>query len=309
MRVVRNAAFLPTYEKSRFGSGQLLVPSVVAGFWGTPGTDFTHHEALEFPRRISSTDADAVGGRVFGGPIESRHDALRLRVTSALSLALGFHAIAFAIIWALHSFHVDTVGESPLVVSIAHVGSPPPPPPATATAVRSATPVTPVRTEPVLSPDAMVQPATIPDETAVVDVDISIANPGDEVGHPFGVPGGEIGGLPGGVVGGTGTAPVTQAPLGPLHIGGDVATPRILQRAFPDYPPLARRAQVEGVVVLEAVIHRDGTVGDIRVVRGLRLGCSEAAVDALRRWRFTPGTRHGEPVDVYMTLDVTFTLE
>ena len=70
----------------------------------------------------------------------------------------------------------------------------------------------------------------------------------------------------------------------------------------------ARSARVQGVVILEAVIHRDGSVGGIRVLRGVPMGCTEAAIAALKRYRFKPGTQHGEPVDVYMTLTVQFTL-
>jgi protein TonB len=70
----------------------------------------------------------------------------------------------------------------------------------------------------------------------------------------------------------------------------------------------ARVARVEGEVKLEAVIRGDGTVGDIRVVQGLRLGCTEAAIEALKRWRFRPGERNGVSVDVYFMLTVDFIL-
>ncbi len=71
---------------------------------------------------------------------------------------------------------------------------------------------------------------------------------------------------------------------------------------------MARSSRVEGQVKLEAVIRRDGTVGDIKVVQGLRMGCTEAAIAALKQWRFRPEERNGVPVDVYYTLTVGFKL-
>ncbi len=123
-----------------------------------------------------------------------------------------------------------------------------------------------------------------------------------ETGTAGGVPGSVAGGIPGGVVGGE------SAPAGPLRAGGPVTTPFVLERARPEYPVLARNARVEGEVILEAVILRDGTVGDIRVVRALRLGCTQAAIEALRQWKFLPGTYHGIPTDVYFELTVEFIL-
>ena len=257
---------------------------------------------------------------MFEDLIESRHDTRRFLLSTALPLALGLHVVGFAAFWICSFFQVPAIGEPPLVVSFSRVVEAPPPPPPPPAAIRSATPITPIRTERRPAPDvkvrseivpeadASVKPEIIPEAPAIADVD-RVAGTSDDLGNPFGVAGGEVGGIPGGVVGGAGTGPAPEAPAGPLRIGGDVLAPRVLQRAFPDYPPLARSAQVEGIVVLEAVIHRDGTAGNIRVVRGLRLGCSEAAVDALRRWRFAPGTRSGAPVDVYMTLEVTFKLD
>jgi len=65
---------------------------------------------------------------------------------------------------------------------------------------------------------------------------------------------------------------------------------------------------VAGDVILEVVIRRDGTVGDIRVLRGLGAGLEERAEDAVRSWRFSPARRLGEPVDVIVEVAVEFSL-
>ena len=73
----------------------------------------------------------------------------------------------------------------------------------------------------------------------------------------------------------------------------------------PDYPDEARR-EIEGEVVLEIVVKRDGTVGDVRVVEGLGGGLNERATAAVKQWRFTPAKRFGTPVDVVVEVSVEF---
>ncbi len=75
----------------------------------------------------------------------------------------------------------------------------------------------------------------------------------------------------------------------------------------PVYPPLARSSRVEGVVILEAVLDATGRVDSVRVLRSIPL-LDQAAVDAVRQWRFTPARLNGVPVPVVMTVTVNFTL-
>ncbi len=93
---------------------------------------------------------------------------------------------------------------------------------------------------------------------------------------------------------------------------GNVTTPIRIDETYvaPEYPEDARRARVAGNVILEAVIYRDGSVGELRVVTSTRsgLGFEEAAIAAVRRWRYLPALQDGEPVDVYFTVLVDFDL-
>jgi TonB family protein len=99
-----------------------------------------------------------------------------------------------------------------------------------------------------------------------------------------------------------------EAASEPLRIGAGVLPPRVIARIEPEYPPDARAARVEGPVVLDAVVGRDGAVDVRRVVRSLRPDMDDAAVEAIRQWRFSPGTRDGEPVDVALNIEVHFSL-
>ncbi|HVT61544.1 MAG TPA: energy transducer TonB [Thermoanaerobaculia bacterium] len=96
----------------------------------------------------------------------------------------------------------------------------------------------------------------------------------------------------------------------PAEAGGAVTRPEVIEqtRILPDYPLAALQAGLEGVVVVKAVIDERGEVGGIEVLRGLGFGCDEAAVAAVRQWRFKPATRHGSPVKVFYLLTVNFRL-
>ena len=97
---------------------------------------------------------------------------------------------------------------------------------------------------------------------------------------------------------------------GVFRPGNGVETPRLLREVTPRYTAEAMRAKVQGVVLVEAVVLSDGSVGDVTVVRSLDkvFGLDEEAIKAARRWRFLPGTRFGEPVAVLVTIELTFTL-
>ena len=74
----------------------------------------------------------------------------------------------------------------------------------------------------------------------------------------------------------------------------------------PDYTEEARRRNIEGEVVLEIVVRSDGSVGNIRILRGLGAGLDQRAADAVRQWRFSPARRQGTPVDVMVEVAVEF---
>jgi TonB family protein len=95
---------------------------------------------------------------------------------------------------------------------------------------------------------------------------------------------------------------------GPYRPGSGVEPPRLLREVKADYSDEARRANIEGEVVLEIVVRNDGSVGDVKILRGLRGGLNERAVQAVRQWRFSPGRMKGTPVDVVVEVGVEFRL-
>jgi TonB family protein len=107
------------------------------------------------------------------------------------------------------------------------------------------------------------------------------------------------------------TSPTPQTPgRQPLRVGGNVRAPRKEVHVRPVYPPAMREAGLTGVVPIEAIIGRDGTVSSVRVLSAqVHPDFAIAAVDAVRQWRFTPTLLNGEPVEVVMTVSVRFDLE
>lgn len=95
---------------------------------------------------------------------------------------------------------------------------------------------------------------------------------------------------------------------GPFRPGSGVEPPRLLREVKAMYTDDARRSNIEGEVELEIVVRRDGSVGDVKVLRGLRGGLNDRAVDAVRQWRFAPGRMKGVPVDVVVEVGVEFRL-
>lgn len=120
-------------------------------------------------------------------------------------------------------------------------------------------------------------------------------------GSGAGVGPGSGGGMGGGSGGGIGSG------VGPYVSGNGVKEPIPLLNPPPNYTEDGRKARIEGIVVLKAVVRKDGTVDSFRVVRGLGHGLDESAIQTIAtKWRFKPGTKNGVPVDVEADIEVVF---
>jgi TonB family protein len=84
--------------------------------------------------------------------------------------------------------------------------------------------------------------------------------------------------------------------------------PAVIQKSSPEYTEQARRAGIEGTVLLRVEIGTDGRAHGIHVIRGLGFGLDTKAVESVRQWRFQPATRDGIPVPAPATIEVNFKL-
>jgi periplasmic protein TonB len=140
---------------------------------------------------------------------------------------------------------------------------------------------------------------------------------------PVGTTGGVVGGVPAGVVGGLGggvfgavlnsppSLPVLAKSPEPtvkrIRVASRVVEANLIHDVPPQYPSEAGRARLEGAVVLMAVIGQDGSVKDVRVESGLPI-LAQAAIDAVKQWRYKPYLIDGEPVEVDSRITINFTL-
>jgi periplasmic protein TonB len=109
----------------------------------------------------------------------------------------------------------------------------------------------------------------------------------------------------------TGTAPVLASTTAPApkrtRVPARIAEANLVYDVAPKYPPEAGRARIEGTVVLMAVIGKDGTVRDVRVESGLPL-LAQAAIEAVKQWRYRPYLLNGQPVEIDSQITINFNL-
>lgn len=239
----------------------------------------------------------------------------------SLPVAIAIHLVAvagftFASVWDVAEM------PAPPTNDVFYVALPPPPPPPVALGGGRPETQAPVRQAEVRppTPEQTVQPRDVPpdlppvlSQVATTEEGIPGLPPGP--GSPEGVAGGDENGDPNSnVIGSLTYAPppvVETRPADdePIVVGGLVKKPEILVKTQPRYTELARRANIEGVVILKAVIDERGYVTDLQVIKDLPMGLDKAAMDAVRTWRFRPATLHDRPVKVYYNLTVNFTIQ
>jgi protein TonB len=203
----------------------------------------------------------------------------------AMGIAVVFHIIIFAMHWpSFASGLSDAQEKKNKIYVVKQVKFKQPPPPKTQQIPKP-------KTRKVAIPDPTPdEPEPIRDEDPDEDVDYV---PDENL--VLGVP----------------DAPPPPEPEGPIRfvVGGNITEPQKLSGPNPIYPEAARRARIQGVVVLECTIGKDGRIQRVKVLRGLPLGLTETAVDAVNKWKFKASTLNGKPVEVLYILTVRFNLQ
>ena len=186
---------------------------------------------------------------------------------------------------------------------------PPPPPPPPQQVVKV------VHTAPKqFIANQLIAPKSVPSKILMVTEEEAPLASGVIGGIPGGVPG--SGGGLSGLMGGLPAAappkpppapPAPPKPTGPAKIGGQVVAANLINPVKPVYPPLAKMARQQGTVKFEAMISKEGTIEDLKLISGPPL-LVQAAMDAVKQWRYKPTIINGEPTEVQTTIDVNFSL-
>jgi periplasmic protein TonB len=238
--------------------------------------------------------------------------------TVMVSFVAQLGLIGIAVI--LPMIYFDALPQTQLTSFLVAPPPPPPPPPPPAAAVQ----VKVVKVIPrQFDAGRLMAPKAIPKDIAQIKEEELPPPSSGAVGVVGGVPGGVPGGTPGGVIGGIlGSVPSAAPPPPPppvkkeepkpttpqrIRVGGNVQQAKLVRQPRPVYPPLAKQARIQGVVKLNAIISRDGTIQNLSVLSGHPL-LVPSAMEAVKQWVYQPTLLNGEPVEVVTQIDVNFTL-
>jgi periplasmic protein TonB len=198
----------------------------------------------------------------------------------------------------------DALPKTQLLTLIVAPPPPPPPPPPAAAPVHI---VKQVQTD--IINGQLRTPTKIPKKVEMIKEDEAPppVMAGVVGGVPGGMPGGQMGGVIGGIISSTPVSvPKVAAPTR-VRVSQGVTEGMVLRRVQPNYPPLARQARIQGDVVLQAEISKDGAIENLRVISGHPM-LAPAAIDAVKQWRYKPYFLNGEPVAVETQITVKFSL-
>jgi periplasmic protein TonB len=222
----------------------------------------------------------------------------RNKFWSFVAFLLNAGALLALVVWPL--LHPEALPRQ-MMATLMVAPSPPPAPPPAAPAPKAR-----MKSE-LLSKELQV-PSTIPKETrqlneaAIPQSVVSLTDMGD---LSSGIPGG-IGAIIDSVGTGQPARVKQKAPIS-LNVPSGVIAGNLLAKTVPQYPAIAKAAHIQGVVVLQATISKSGSIQNLRVISGPPM-LQQAAMDAVRSWRYKPYLLNGEPVEVETTINVVFNL-
>jgi len=230
---------------------------------------------------------------------------LRERAPGSKVTSIVVHIVVLTLVVIIPVLRVtNTLPDMQTMMAFAAEPPAPPPPPPPPPPLRSAAAESHPIPQPAPKPSGqLMAPLETPTELRAE------ATPGTS--SEAGVEGGVEGGVPGGVVGGIispAPPPPTPppAPVVPVRVGGQISTPALVHRVEPVYPKIAAEAHVTGMVILEAIVGTDGCVESVKVLRSRHVLLDNAAMDALKQWRYTPLILNGTPAPFVLTVTFTF---
>jgi protein TonB len=235
----------------------------------------------------------------------------RLKTRSKWSVLFSFflQAILIGVLVLIPLIYTEALPKQQLMSMLTAPPPPPPPPPPPAAAV----PVVKVQRVSEIDNGQLKAPTAIPKKIAMIkEEDTPPPSSGGVVGGVAGgIPGGSSDGVIGGVLGAiaktqTAAVPKVATPTR-VRVSQGVSQGLLVHKVNPTYPPLAKSARIQGSVVLQAVIGKDGSIQNLHAISGHPM-LTPAAIDAVKQWRYKPYFLNGEPVEVDTQITVNFTL-
>ena len=241
-------------------------------------------------------------------------DGGKTRKTWTVLVSFIAQIVVIVIAILIPMIYFDALPKNQLSSFLVAPPPPPPPPPPPAAAPPHVVKVIPRQ----FDAGRLMAPKSVPKDVAMIkEEELPPPSSGGVVGGvPGGVPGGTAGGVIGGIIGSVPTAappppppPSAPKPVTPqrIRVGGNVQQAKLIRQPKPIYPPLAKQARISGVVKLNAIIGKDGTIQNLTVASGHPL-LVPAAMEAVKQWVYQPTLLNGEAVEVVTRIDVNFTL-
>ena len=227
----------------------------------------------------------------------------RRRRSLATTFSFAFECVLVGFLLILPLMFTEALPSQQLLMLL--VEPPPPPPPAPAAA-----PIAKVVQTDMLNNRQLRTPTRIPRKVEMIrEEDLSPAITGGVVGGvPGGISGGQLGGIIGGIISSTSNSLAMVPKLEPVkrvRVSQGVTQGMVISKIQPEYPKIALAARITGVVLLKAIISKQGDIKELEVINGHPM-LVPAAMDAVKQWRYRPYLLNGEPVEVETTITVTF---
>ena len=232
---------------------------------------------------------------------------LRTKRGATTLFSFIFQTLLIGVLVLLPLIFTEALPKQQLMTFLVAPPPPPPPPPPPAAA--------PVRVVKQIQSDLvngqLRTPTKIPQKVQIIKEDEApppeMATGGVVGGVPGGIPGGQMGGVIGGIISSTPVAVPKVATPQRVRVSLGVSQGLLIKKVQPNYPPLARQARIQGTVLLQAEISKDGTIENLRLISGHPM-LAPAAIEAVKQWRYKPYMLNGEPVAVETQVQVNFTL-
>ena len=224
--------------------------------------------------------------------------------TSAIAFVL--EAMIVGVMVLIPLIFTEALPKTQLMTFLVAPPPPPPPPPPAAAPVHV---VKQIQTD--IVNGELRTPTKIPKKVEMIKEDEApppvMASTGVVGGVPGGVPGGTMGGVMGSILSSTPVAVPKIATPTRIRVSSGVQSGLLVRKVQPNYPPLARQARIQGTVVLQAQISKDGSIINLQLISGHPM-LAPAAIEAVKQWKYKPYLLNGEPVEVETQVQVNFTL-
>jgi protein TonB len=233
----------------------------------------------------------------------------RRRRSFATTFSFVFQCLVVGMLLIVPLMFTEALPPQQLLTFLVAPPPPPPPPPPAA-----ASPMVKVVETNMLDNGQLRTPTRIPRKIEMIREDEApppAIAAGVIGGVPGGVPGGQLGGVIGGIIGSSSNSSTIVPKVEPVkrvRVSQGVTKGMVISKIEPKYPTIALAARVTGVVLLKAVISKEGEIKELQVVSGHAL-LVPAAIDAVKQWRYRPFLLNGEPVEVETNITVTFQIE